>query len=137
MDKSTAKENIRKARIDLKMSQSELASKMGISRTAYRNLEKGETRIFNSHLSTLAEITGKSEEELVLGYVPRHHADELRELTSLRERNESLVEDYERRLAEARETIEAKNTLIKSLENHIRTLEEMVALMERQLLKNT
>lgn len=136
MDKSLVKENIRKAREEMNLTQSELASRMGISRTAYRNFETGETKVFSDHISTLARICGRSEEELILGYSPRSHDDTLHEVFTLREQRERLIEDYERRLAELRAALEARNALLESYEKHIRTLEELVAMMARQVPKN-
>ena len=47
-----------------------MAHQLGISLTAYRDLEKGATAMINSNLPKIAEITGTALEELLLGYTP-------------------------------------------------------------------
>lgn len=68
------KANIRKVRYEMHLTQQETADRIGISRTAYRNLENGDTRIFSDHITSLARLSGKSEEEIVLGYNPESMA---------------------------------------------------------------
>lgn len=70
MDNDSVKDNIRNFRRNLRVTQSEMADKLGISRTAYRNLENGDTRLFNENLDRIAEIFHIGTEELVLGYHP-------------------------------------------------------------------
>ena len=60
MDNNSIKENIRKIRKSKGLTQEEMAHRMGISLTAYRDLEKGATGIVNSNISKIAEITGRT-----------------------------------------------------------------------------
>lgn len=102
-----------------------MASKLGISRTAYRNFEKGETKVFSDHITKMATLSGKSEEELVLGYIPHNVGDsELRELHNYREQIRDIRLEYERKLRE-------KDRIIEAQETSISTLKEMVALVNK------
>ncbi len=47
--------NIRKARHDAGLSQEELASRIGISRQAYYNIESGRTRLIHKKLALIAK----------------------------------------------------------------------------------
>ena len=70
MDNTTIKENIRKIRKARKMTQEEMALQLGISITAYRDLEKGSTSILNSNVYRIADLLDTPAEEIVLGYRP-------------------------------------------------------------------
>ncbi|MBR1872889.1 MAG: helix-turn-helix transcriptional regulator [Bacteroidales bacterium] len=70
MDDSSIKSNISSERESKGITQAELADMLGIDRNTYRSLEKGGTRILNSHLDRLAEVLGVTKEKLVLGYEP-------------------------------------------------------------------
>ena len=60
-------ENIRRVRIKLGYSQDEMADKMGIERSTYSNFELGKTKLLNRNMSKLSEVSGMSEEEILLG----------------------------------------------------------------------
>lgn len=60
-------ERIRAARESRKISQGEMAHRMGIDRSTYINFEHGRTQIISEHLPAFAEIMGISEEELIFG----------------------------------------------------------------------
>ena len=64
------KNNIRRIRKDRKITQEEMAHRLGISVTAYRDFEKGDTSIVNGNVMKLADLLETSTEEIVLGYRP-------------------------------------------------------------------
>ena len=68
MDNNSVKENIIRRRKGLKLSQQDMADKIGMSRTAYRNIEKGETKLLSENVARIAEALEMDAEELVLGY---------------------------------------------------------------------
>ena len=70
MDNNSIKNNICKFRKQKNMTQEEMAGLLGISLTAYRELEKGSTNVVSQHIITMAELTNSSSEEIVLGYKP-------------------------------------------------------------------
>ena len=70
MDNITIKQNIRKARTKRRITQEEMAARLGISLTAYRDLEKGGTSVVHGNVIKMAELLETSTEEIVLGYHP-------------------------------------------------------------------
>lgn len=67
MDDRSIKENIRRRREELGLTQDEVAGLLNIDRTTYRNLEMGSTRMLNSHLSLLSQALGTSVYGLLSG----------------------------------------------------------------------
>ena len=121
MDNTSIKENIRKVRKERKMTQEDMAHLLGISVTAYRDLERGNTSIMNAHLLKIAELLETSTEELVLGYRPvQMPGKKLEEMKA--EYSEKIVAleteiDYLRKLVKSLEdTIAAKNQIIEILQ---------------------
>ena len=70
MDNNSVKENIARIRKASGISQTEMAERLGMSRTAYRNLEKGDTRLISETMEKIAAVLDRTPEELVLGYEP-------------------------------------------------------------------
>ena len=56
MDNISIKKNIRNIRKARNYTQEEMAHKMGMSLTAYRDLEKGETSIVNNNIYKVADL---------------------------------------------------------------------------------
>ena len=75
MDNSSIKENIRRKRKEKGMTQEEMSHILNMSLTAYRDLEKGNTAMINTNIAKIADATGSSVEELVLGYTAAPSAD--------------------------------------------------------------
>lgn len=124
MDNSSIKQNIRSARKSRKLTQEEMAIKMGISLTAYRDLEKGETSIVNSNLEKVAILLDTSSEELVLGYRPIQM-----EGPGL----EDIKEEYETQVTALGKRIEDLEKLVKSLEETIATKNEIISMLKKSL----
>ena len=104
MDNQSIKKNIEFLRMSAGLSQTEVAHQLEISRVAFRNIEKGETKIVNEILFKLAEILGVSPEHILLGYEPGASDSVLEERNSrLMNQMESMVSDYEQRLDELRQ----------------------------------
>ena len=124
MDNTSIKQNIRKARKSRKFTQEEMAYKMGMSLTAYRDLEKGDTSIVNANLQKIANLLDTSTEELVLGYRPiqmegpglEDIRDEYIEKVSVLEKR---VSDLEKLVNSLEETISTKNEIITMLKKSL------------------
>ena len=124
MDNTTIKDNIRKIRKTRRMTQEEMALGLGISITAYRDLEKGNTSILNSNVYKIADLLDTPAEEIVLGYRPSQM-----EGTSLQEvqqeysgKLETLnrrILDLEKLVLYLEETIESKNEIISMLKKRL------------------
>jgi len=127
MNNDSVKDNIRNFRKNLQVTQSEMADRLGISRTAYRNLENGETRLLNENLGRIAEILNVGTEELVLGYHPRRQTsteDELADqytgqITEIRKRYKAEIDT----LTEEISRLRLENT---ELRRHIETQQDLI-----------
>ena len=124
MDNTSIKKNIRNIRKSRKLTQEEMAYRMGISLTAYRDLEKGETSIVNANLLKVAMLLDTTTEELVLGYRPVQMdgpgLDDVREeyigrMTVLEKR----IADLEKLIGSLEETISTKNEIITMLKKSL------------------
>ena len=99
MDNNSIKDNVCKFRKQRKMTQEEMADLLGISITAYRELEKGSTSMMNQHILKMARITNTPTEEIVLGYMPAQ-IDNPGKLGDLQAEYEEKIKERDRRIAE-------------------------------------
>lgn len=134
MDEKTVKQRIKAYRKESKLSQKDLADKIGISRNAYIGIENGNTRIFNEKLQKIAELTDTTIEKLVLGYEPVENADaRLGEIqVEFKEKTKKMQEEYEKHLAEKDNTINLLKELVNSLQESIRTKDSIIAMLQKQ-----
>ena len=124
MDNSSIKDNIRKVRKARKLTQEELADRLDISLTAYRDLEKGNTNIVNSNVIRIAELLGTTTEELVLGYRPVQAPGKLLEDVRAEygdkiEVMKKRISDLEKLVHSQEETIATKNEIIEMLKKSL------------------
>ena len=124
MDNTSIKQNIRKSRKSKKFTQEEMAYKMGMSLTAYRDLEKGETSIVNSNLQKIANLLGTTTEELVLGYRP---------IQMDGPRLEDIKEEYLGKVSVLEKRITDLEKLVSSLEETIATKNEIITMLKKSL----
>lgn len=124
MDNLTIKDNIRRIRKSQRITQEEMAHKLGISLTAYRDLEKGSTSMMNANVARIAMLLNTSIEELILGYRPVQMPERI-----LKEEQEKYgnhidtmkkrIDDLEKLVKSLQETIETKNEIIGMLKNSL------------------
>lgn len=124
MDNSTIKDNIRKRRKERKLTQEDMADRLDISLTAYRDLEKGHTNIVNANVIRIAELLETSTEELVLGYRPVQAPGKL--LEDMRSEYGNRLSVMERRIADLEK-------LVESLEETIRSKNEIITMLRNSL----
>ncbi|MBQ9547569.1 MAG: helix-turn-helix domain-containing protein [Bacteroidales bacterium] len=136
MDEKSVKRNIRRTREALGLSQRQMAEQLGISRTAYRNFETGETRIYSEHITQMAGMAGKTDEEVLLGDEARAAASELRESVDWEARMRALTAEYERRLEDLRREIKHLKALLESKEQSIRLQEQLLGMYARKSQEN-
>ena len=124
MDNNSIKDNIRKIRKAHKLTQEEIALQLGISITAYRDLEKGNTSVLNGNVVKIAELLDTPTEELVLGYRPSQiesmnlqeiQADYSEKMDVLERR----IKDLEKLVASNEEIIRGKNEIISMLKKRL------------------
>ena len=133
MDNNSIKDNIRRIRKNRKLTQEDVAHRLGISLTAYRDLERGSTTIVNGNIGQLAEEFETSPEELVLGYKPSQQASRTLEEVKGQYQSrvtllEKQVEDLEKLVKTLEETIASKNEII---ENN----KEIITMLKKELGK--
>lgn len=124
MDNISIKNNIRNIRKEKNYTQEEMAHMLGISLTAYRDLEKGDTSIVNSNLMKVAELLETTCEELVLGYRPVQSSgpcleDVRSEYGNKIEILKNRINDLEKIIRSQEETISTKNEIISLLKKSL------------------
>lgn len=124
MDNTSIKRNIRNVRKSRNFTQEEMAFRLGISLTAYRDLEKGETSIVNANLLKVADLLDTTTEELVLGYKPipleGPGVEDIREeYTGKVNILEKRIKDLEKLVGSLEETISTKNEIISMLKKSL------------------
>ena len=124
MDNTTIKDNIRKIRKTRRMTQEEMALRLGISITAYRDLEKGNTSILNSNVYKIADLLDTPAEEIVLGYRPSQM-----EGTSLKE----MQQEYSGKIESLKRRILDLEKLVLSLEETIGSKNEIISMLKKRL----
>lgn len=122
MDNTSIKENIRKIRKERRMTQEEMAHMLGISITAYRDLERGNTSIMNTHVLRIAELLNTSTEEIVLGYRPVQMPGK---------KLEEIRTEYSERVAALEKEIEYLRKLVDSLEETIATKTQIIEMLRK------
>lgn len=122
MDNISIKENIRKFRKERKMTQEEMAHLLGISVTAYRDLERGNTSIMNAHVLKIAELLETSTEELVLGYRPVQMPGK---------KLEEMQTEYSEKITALETEIEYLRKLVKTLEEAVAAKNQVIEMLQK------
>ena len=124
MDNSTIKDNIRRMRKASRLTQEEMANKLDISLTAYRDREKGSTNIVNANVMKIAQLLDTSTEELVLGYRPVQTPAKLLE---------DMRSEYGGRISSMQRRITDLEKLVETLEETINTKNEIITMLKNRL----
>ncbi len=134
MDNARIKENIIRKRMEMGISQDEMARRLDISRNSYRSIERGDTNVISKRLGEIANLLGVSEEELVLGYKPLNGTSEIEDIrTHYNSSFEKLRNEYESRIAELERQVEAQKETIANLNEIINSKNEIIALLKRNV----
>ena len=112
MDNSSIKENVRRLRKKGNLTQEEMAHKLDISLTAYRDLEAGKTQMLNSKVMKMAELLNVPTEELVLGYTPQKNDNHA--LEEIKNEYGTAIAAFERRIADLEKIVSGLETIIES-----------------------
>lgn len=136
MDEKSVKENLRRAREECGLSQTAVAEHLGMNRSSFVKLESGSTRIVNKHFLMLAKLYGRSPEELMFGRNSEDSAGMLLQSeNSFKEQKKQIINDYESRLEEKNQRLEALERLLTAKEDSIRLLSEIKIRLEKELDK--
>ena len=122
MNNSTIKDNLRKIRKERRITQEDMAFRLGISLTAYRDLERGNTSMVNANLIRSAQLLETSTEEIVLGYKPAQLST--RKL-------EEMESQYSGRISELEKEVEYLRKLVKSLEETVTTKNQVIEMLQK------
>lgn len=122
MNNSTIKENLRKIRKERRITQEDMAFRLGISLTAYRDLERGNTSMVNANLIRSAQLLETSTEEIVLGYKPAQLST--RKL-------EEMESQYSGRISELEKEVEYLRKLVNSLEETVTTKNQVIEMLQK------
>lgn len=122
MNNSTIKENLRKIRKERRITQEDMAFRLGISLTAYRDLERGNTSMVNASLIRSAQLLETSTEEIVLGYKPAQLST--RKL-------EEMESQYSGRISELEKEVEYLRKLVNSLEETVTTKNQVIEMLQK------
>lgn len=122
MDNNSIKDNIRKIRKSRGITQEEMADMLGISLTAYKDLERGATNVVNNNVLKIAEIVGISA-ETVLGYGQNTDEDKINDVRAEYgtkvENLQTRINDLEKIVASLEDVIATKNEIISILKKNI------------------
>ena len=130
MDELSVKDNLKRVRKRLNLTQQEMAERVGLSRAAYANLETGPTRIINDAVEKVAELADISLAELVTGY---RTTDELeQELDRVQQSSGRRIADLEARLLSREAEIATLKELIDTLRDSVRTKDEIISLLKKK-----
>ena len=122
MNNSTIKDNLRRIRKERRITQEDMAFRLGISLTAYRDLERGNTSMVNANLIRSAQLLETSTEEIVLGYKPAQLST--RKL-------EEMESQYSGRISELEKEVEYLRKLVKSLEETVTTKNQVIEMLQK------
>lgn len=134
MDNSIVKQNIITRRKELKLTQAEMAERLGMSRNAYRSIERGETKLINGNIDRIAAILDNSAEELVLGYTPLQNEEKtLEEMKKdLYSKSRNREKEYDEQINILKLQISSLESKVSLLEDLVRTKDEIIAMLKKR-----
>lgn len=136
MNKTMIKKNISDVRNSLKLTQAEMAEKIGISRQAYINLENGKTSPINKQISKMAEECGITEEKILFGVSHAEmEASQLREAEDLREKLQLIEQENNNKITELKDKLDVLTQLVFSERQHVKTQEMLISEQRSMITK--
>ena len=131
MDNASIKKNIRKVRKSRKLTQEEMAHKLGMSLSSYREFEKGGTPILNGNLLKMASFLETPTEELVLGYQPKQAGGiDIKNLKKEYSDKEGILVG---RISDLENLIRAKDQTIADKDDMIASKNEIILMLKKML----
>ncbi len=122
MDNKTVKENIYRIRKEKKITQQQMAERLGISRNSYRRIESGDTVLVNDHIVQIADLLEMSPDELLLG----DSASDGRKIL------DEMRVGYAQEISDRNRTISSLEERIRLLEDLVRTKDEIITMLKKQ-----
>lgn len=122
MDNKTVKENIYRIRKEKKITQQQMAERLGMSRNSYRRIESGDTVLVNDHIVQIADLLEMSPDELLLGDSASNGRKILDEMRV----------GYAQEISDRNRTISSLEERIRLLEDLVRTKDEIITMLKKQ-----
>ena len=111
----------------MKLTQAEMAHKIGISRQAYINLEHGKTSVINKQITKMAERCGLPEEKILFGYsVEELSSSMLHENEAYKERMNALIGEKDKEIESLKEKLDILTQLIFSERQTVKTQIQLI-----------
>ncbi|MBP5173140.1 MAG: helix-turn-helix transcriptional regulator [Bacteroidales bacterium] len=127
MGKKKVEKNIAEVRNSLKLTQAEMAKKIGISRQAYINLEHGKTSVINKQITKMAESCGLPEEKILFGYsVEELSSNMLRESEAHKEQLNAVIREKDDEIEVLKEKLDILTQLIFSERQTVKTQIQLI-----------
>lgn len=129
MDDQSIKENIRRKRKSMGISQESMAENLGVANSTYWEIESGATSILNPNLTKIAEVLGCSVAEIVCGNDVDGYGNTLQEDAGSYAANNGK-EEFTKRIAKVEEE---KNAEIRKISEELKLKNEIAALLRRSI----
>ena len=123
-------------RKQMRLSQVEMADRMGVARGTLVNLEDGKTEVVTASVLKFCRATGISLLEVMEALFPEFCGDLLKEETQHKEILRQTIDEYEARLTEKNQEIEHQKELNRALQQAFDVQKQMLGMYERQSAKN-
>lgn len=106
-----------------------------MSRTAYRNIEKGCTKLINSNVCKIASLLDTTTEEIVLGYKPSEQdSNRLKDIQSEFDTQKAAIEsEYKKEIIGLKAQIEALTDYVDTMKDVLKTKDEIIAMLKKNL----
>lgn len=130
MDNYSVKKNIETRRKKMKCTQKKVADEIGLSRQAYRALEKGKTVLVNDAIGDIAEVLHTTKEELLLGYNPDNRDGSLGEM---RQNYESMLEVYRKEVDRLNEKVQDLRKIISAQDENLSSRQDTINMLRSRL----
>ena len=114
-----------------KFTQEEMAHKLGMSLSAYREFEKGGTSILNDNLLRMASFLETPTEELVLGYQPKLAG--MVDIKNLKKEYSDKEGILVRQITDLERLIRAKDQSIADKDDIIASKNEIIIMLKKRL----
>ncbi len=130
MDNYSIKKNIETRRKTIKCTQQMVAEEIGMSRQAYRALEKGRTILVNDTIDDIAKALRTTKEELILGYNPDNRDGRLNDV---RQNYESMLEGYRKEVDRLNEKVQDLRKIISAQDENLASRQDSINLLRSRL----
>ncbi len=129
VNEESVKDNIRKVRLEMGLTQLEMSLNLGISRTSYRKLERQGTAVINPKVYKISELSGVPVSTIITGEEETSE-NLLREVADTQERIKAVREDYENRLSEKQAKIDELLATLSDKEYIIESQRKIISFLE-------